>query len=296
MEKNEQDIERYFRKVDLYFELKDVPKSTRESTRRRIYAFLIYMEAIDHSIQEMTLEDIQGYILHLKRDKHLMPGTINNYNAAIKFFYTYVLEKEWNSLKVPRMKKKPSFPVIPTREQVYALIDSIGNLKHKAFFSLIYGSGLRVGEVARLKISDIDSCAMRVRVDQAKHNTNRYTILSEATLDVLRAYFKTYYPHSYSKNDWLFLGQNKKDPITVKTIQNTFIRARSRLKLDDNISAHTLRHCFATHALEDGVDVVHIQHMLGHKRLETTNLYLHMTSKSLMGVKSPLDRRGGPHT
>lgn len=190
------------------------------------------------------------------------------------------------------MRRAKPFPVIPPREHVYALLDNTHNLKHKAIFVLIYGSGLRVGEVARLKIN-IDSQAMRVRVNHPKHNTNRYTILSEESLLVLRKYFKAYHSRSFSGNDWLFQGQKKENFITIKTIQNTFIKVRNKLKLDTKISAHTLRHCFATHSLEDGVEPVYIQHMLGHKRLETTNAYLHMTSKSLMGVRSPLDRHRG---
>jgi len=188
------------------------------------------------------------------------------------------------------MKRVATFPVIPPKEDVLAILHETANLKHKAILVLIYGSGLRVSEVAKLKIRDICSKTMRVRVEQAKHNTNRYTILSNTALDVLRDYFKACFCVSeYTIDDWLFPGQNKRDHINVKTIKNTLIKLRNRLQLDQNISAHTLRHCFATHALEDGVDPVFIQQMLGHKRLQTTLTYLHMTSKSLMGIKSPLD-------
>ncbi len=120
------------------------------------------------------------------------------------------------------------------------------------------------------------------------------TILSDTALEVLRKYFKAYFsPKSYKPDDWLFPGQNKSEHINVKTIKNTLIKLRNRLQLDQNISAHTLRHCFATHALEDGVDPIFIQQMLGHKSLKTTTTYLHMTSKSLMGIKSPLDTGSG---
>ena len=287
-------MEKYQKQIELFFELKNSPASTRESMHRRINDFLLYLtEMLQLPVEQVAFEDIQGYILHLKRDRGLSPGTINNYISSIRFFYTYVLEKTWNPLKVPRMRKSKGFPVIPSRQQVYTLLDATHNLKHKAIFTLIYGSGLRVSEVAKLKIRDIDSQAMRVRVDHAKHNTCRYSILSETSIGVLRVYFKAYFSSAYSLDDWLFPGQLKEKPITVKTIQNTFLRVRKDLNLDTNISAHTLRHCFATHSLEEGVDPVHIQHLLGHKRLETTNVYLHMTSKSLMGIKSPLDQRNG---
>ncbi|WP_407270179.1 tyrosine-type recombinase/integrase [Radiobacillus sp. PE A8.2] len=287
-------MEKYKHKIELFFELKNSPESTRETMRRRMNDFIIYVNAVlEIEMEETTFEDIQGYILHLKRDRDLSPGTINNYISSIKFFYTYVLEKTWNPIKVPRLIRAKNFPVIPPRGQVYALLNGTNNLKHKAILALIYGSGLRVSEVARLRIGDIDSQTMRVRVDGAKHNTNRNTILSEMSLLVLRKYFKAYHHRSFSKNDWLFTGNKKENPVTVKTIQNTFLKIRERLNLDTKISAHTLRHCFATHSLEDGVEPVHIQHMLGHKNVETTNGYLHTTSKSLMGIKSPLDQPRG---
>jgi len=192
------------------------------------------------------------------------------------------------------MKRTEKFPVIPSKQDVLVLLDATSNLKHKAILMLIYGSGLRVSEVAKLRICDICSKTMRVRVENAKHNTNRYTILSDTALRILREYFKAYFSsRDYSPNDWLFPGQNKNEHIHVKTIKNTLIRLRNKLKLDENISAHTLRHCFATHALEDGVDPVFIQQMPGHKNIQTTLSYLRMTSKSLMGIKSPLDTNDG---
>ena len=121
-------------------------------------------------------------------------------------------------------------------------------------------------------------------------STNRYTILSNIALDVLRRYFREYFSGmKYKSDDWLFPGQNKAEHINVKSIKNTIIKLRNKIQLEQPISAHTLRHCFGTHALEDGIDPVFIQQMLGHKRLQTTLAYLHLTSKSLMGVKSPLD-------
>ena len=280
----------YQQAIELYFELKGMPYSSQESYRRRINAFISYMQNRDICIEKLTEENIQQYILYLKREKGLSPGTINNYVSAIKFFYTYILGKAWNPQKIPRMKRREHFPVIPPREDVMTLLASVTNLKHKAILLLIYGSGLRVSEVARLRICDICSKTMRVRVEQAKHDTNRYTILSETALTVLRKYFRaTFPPGSYKLEDWLFPGQNPGEHVNVKTIKNTLIKLRNKLQLDQRISAHTLRHCFATFCLEDGVPLALIQQMLGHKNISTTARYSHMTSKSLMGVKSPLD-------
>ena len=280
----------YEPEIELYFELKGTPDSAKESYLRRMKAFIVFMESNERRLEDVAERDIQQYILYLKKEKGLSAGTINNYISAIKFFYTHILDKEWNSRKIPRMKREQKLPVIPPKQDVLALLSATVNLKHQAFLVLIYGSGLRVGEVAKLKIGDICSKTMRIRVEQAKHNTNRYTILSNTALDVLRKYFKVYLSSShYTPDDWLFPGRKQAEHINVKTIKNTLIKLRNRLQLDKNISAHTLRHCFATHALEEGVDPVFIQQLLGHKSLQTTLTYLHMTSKSLMGIKSPLD-------
>lgn len=276
----------YKETMNLYFELKGTPESSRESYLRRLKAFAEFIQ--DKGLEEITLSDIQQYILYLKA-KELSAGTINNYISSIRFFYTHVLDKEWNKKKIPRMKRIHKLPVIPPKEDVILILDGAVNLKHKAILALIYGSGLRVSEVARLRICDICSKTMRVRVENAKHDTNRYTILSERSLKVLRNYFRAYFT-SYKLEDWLFPGRNPGEHINVKSIKNTLIKLRNKLQLDPKISAHTLRHAFATHSLENGVDPVFIQQMLGHKNIATTtNFYLQLTSKSLMGIKSPLD-------
>lgn len=132
----------YDHKIELFFELKGSPTSTRESYWRRMRAFLLFMKENNRPIQDMTEEDIQQYILYLKREKELSAGTINNYISAIRFLYTYVLEKDWNAQKVPRMKRIQKFPILPSREDVHALLNSTENLKHKSILLLIYGSGL----------------------------------------------------------------------------------------------------------------------------------------------------------
>ncbi len=280
--------------INMYFELKGSPESTRKSYYIRINAFLKFFEEQKKNIDEITLPDIQQYILYLKRVKGLSSGTINNYVSGIKFFYTHVLGKEWDSKKVPRMKRICKMPVVPSRDEILRMLYAVENLKYKAILFLIYGGGLRVSEAVKLKIGDICSKTMRIRIDGAKHNTNRYTILSETALLVLRQYFRQYFKgQQYELNDWLFPGQSKDMHLSAKAVKNTIIKLRNRLKMDKDISAHTLRHAFAAHALENGVDPVFIQQLLGHKNLNTTLTYLHMTSKSIMGIKSPLDLKGG---
>ncbi len=279
----------YKQEMDLYFELKDTPESSRESYFRRLKAFIEFIQANNKAAGDITYSDIQQYILYLKKEKALSAGTINNYISAIRFFYTHVLDKEWNKKKIPRMKRVYNLPVIPPKQDVITILNSTANLKHKAILALIYGSGLRVSEVARLRICDICSKTMTVQVEKAKHDTNRLTILSETALQLLRDYFRANFT-TYKPKDWLFPGRAAGEHLNVKSIKNTLIKLRNKLQLDPRISAHTLRHCFAIHLLENGTEPVHIQQMLGHKSLNTTTkYYLRLTSKSLMGVKSPLD-------
>ena len=285
-------MHRYHKEISLYFELKDTPASSRESYHRRIDTFIKHLEQ-HKPAEEVSFHDIQQFILYLKKEKGLAAGTINNYISAIKFFYTHVLNRDWDSKQIPLMRRKAKLPLIPPREDILRILNETDNLKHKAFLSLLYGSGLRVGEVVRLKISDICSKTMRIRVENAKHDTNRYTILSETTLQVLRDYFREYFTKGYKLDDWLFPGQKPGEHLNVKTIKNTLIKLRNRFLLDRSISAHTLRRSFATHALEDGTDPAFIQQLLGHKRINTTMSYLNLTSKSLMGIKSPLDNNKG---
>jgi site-specific recombinase XerD len=250
------------------------------------------MQEKNVEIEEITMHEIQQYILHLKNEIGLAPSTINNYRTAIKFLYSHILKREWDDVVVPRMKTQATFPVVLSREKVQLIIDSVTNIKHKAMLSLLYGSGLRVSEVAALRIRDINSENMTVRVENAKHGTNRYTILSEATLKTLRKYFVACLKgNSCKPDDWLFNGIKPTEHINVRSIKNTFTKLGKKQQMDDRVSCHTLRRCFASHLMEDGVDIGIIMQLLGHKSIKTTSRYLYMTSKSLMGIKSPLDDR-----
>ncbi|MGI6358848.1 MAG: tyrosine-type recombinase/integrase [Bacillota bacterium] len=281
----------YIQELGLWFELKDTPESSQESYLRRVKDFAGFVEGQGKKLEDISTRDIQGYILYLKKDRKLAAGTINNYISSIRVFCIHVLDREWDRKKIPRMRRVAQMPVILPREDVLSILNAVSNLKHKAILSLLYGSGLRVSEVAGLRIGDILSKNMSVRVENAKHGTNRYTILSRESLKVLRDYFRAYFAQrEYVASDWLFPGKNPGEHVHVKTIKNTMIKLRDRLGLDVRVSAHTLRHCFATHLLEEGVEPVKIQYLLGHKRLSSTVGYLHFSSKSLMGITSPLDK------
>ena len=195
------------------------------------------------------------------------------------------MKNEWDAKKVPRMRGYNPFPAVLSKGEVFEIIDSITNLKHKAILMTIYGSGLRVSEVANLKVSDIDSRNMQIHVHKSKNKNDRYAILTNKDLEILRKYWL----ECGKPKDWLFPGINKDEHINVKTIKNLVLKLKAKLKITKNISAHTFRHSFATHLLEADVQLTHIQHLMGHKSIKSTICYLHMTSKAMMNIKSPVD-------
>jgi len=280
----------YTEELEMYFELKGSPSTTKKAYECLVKVYIRHLSEHGVAPEQSTDRDIQQFILHLKNDLNLQPGSINNYISAIKFFNTHVLGRAWNEHRVPRMQNRKTMPTIFPKSEIKLFIDSTANLKHKAFLSLLYGSGVRTSEVIKLKISDICSETMQVRVDEAKHGTDRYTILSEHSLLILRDYFKAHFNLGYSRNDWLFpSAADPSNHITRKTVAKTIQNRRDEMGIDKPFTPHTLRNCFATHLLESGVELAFIQQMLGHRDIRTTAKYTYLTSKTMMGIKSPLD-------
>lgn len=275
-------MQRYMEKMMLDMDLRGMSESTCESYIRRT---AIFIKDIEKDVEVIKPEDIRNYVIYLKHDKKLSLGTINAYISAFKFFYSITLEKEWDANKVPRMRGYQTFPVVLSKDEVFEIIDSIINLKHKAILMTIYGSGLRVSEVAKLKVKDIDSRNMQIFIRKSKNRSDRYAILSNNNLEILRKYWL----ECGKPEDWLFPGRAEGAHIHVKTIKNLVLKLKDRLNIKKEISAHTFRHCFATHLLEADVQLTHIQHLMGHKTVKSTMRYLHMTSKAMMNIKSPLD-------
>ncbi len=164
------------------------------------------------------------------------------------------------------------------------IFNQVTNLKHKAIYFTIYGGGLRVSEVVKLRVKDIDSSNMKIIVYQSKGKKDRHTLLSKTNLHILRDYYKKYKPKY-----WLFPGQNPDKPLTTRTPQKEFRKARINAGILKEATAHTLRHGFATHLLDAGVDLVYIQQLMGHASIKTTSMYLHLRDTRVLKIKSPLD-------
>jgi site-specific recombinase XerD len=234
-------------------------------------------------------DELKAYLLHLMKERHLSEGTFRFYVAGLKFLYRTTLKREWavEKIRYPRAKRK--LPVVLDLSEVESLFSVTKNLKHKAILMMTYASGLRASETASLRLTDIDSKRMMVRVRQGKGGKDRYSILSQRTLELLRQYW-----HHYRPKEWLFEGAKKDDPITTHSIQLMFYAAKKRAGIRKPASVHTLRHSFATHLIEAGTSLHHVQMLLGHRSPVTTTVYLHVSRLNLAQVISPLDRTDKP--
>jgi site-specific recombinase XerD len=250
---------------------------------RRLAAFL------KRSPDTATADDLRRFQLHLV-DTGTSPTTINGTLSGLKFFFDVTLGRGELMVKMQPVPQPRKLPVVLSCEEVARLIAAAPNLKSQAALSVAYGTGLRAGEVIALKVTDIDSTRMTLRVEQGKGRKDRYAMLSPVLLERLRAWWRV--GHAQGKilpNGWLFPGMDPTDPVTARQLNRAIHAAAERARIDKRVSMHTLRHSFATHLLEQKVDIRVIQVLLGHKRLETTALYTHVATEVLRKVISPLE-------
>lgn len=265
--------------------LKNFTTSTMESYLAFVRRFLDFF---GQDAMQISYSDIRSYIFYMKDVEKKKPATINCYTAAIRFFCEYTLGFIWNSRKVPKMKLDRKLPVILTREEVDTLINSFDNLKHKAIVATMYSSGMRVGEVCRLKYEDILKTRKQIYIRNAKNREDRYAILSERNLEILTEYWFCY----DRPRDWLFPSPITGGPLTTAAVEAFMKDQIMKLGFSKHATPHTMRHSFAVHMLEDGNSHTCIQQLLGHRSPSSTDHYLQMTSKALMGLRSPFDSMG----
>ena len=236
-----------------------------------------------------TVEDLRRFQLYLV-DQGTSPITINATICGLKFFFDITLGRRELMLKMQTVRVPQTLPVVLSRDEVARLIAAAPNLKSQTALSLAYATGLRVSEVVSLKVTDIDSKRMTLRVEQGKGRKDRYAMLPPVLLERLRAWWRL--AHAQGKmlpGGWLFPGLNPVQPLTARQLNRAVHIAAETAKIDKRVSMHTLRHSFATHLLEQKVDIRVIQVMLGHKKLETTVVYTHVATELLREVVSPLE-------
>lgn len=229
-------------------------------------------------------EETRAYQVHLVEQKHVSWSTLNQTVCALRFLYKTTLGKDWAIEHIPFPKGVKKLPTVLSLEEVAQFLQAITNIKHRAMLMTAYGAGLRLAEVASLKVADIDSKRKVIRVQQGKGRKDRYVMLSLGLLEVLRAYWRAGRP-----KDWLFPGNDPDKPITRHGLHYACKKAWLRSGLKKRVSMHTLRHSFATHLLESGTDLRTIQMLLGHRALNTTAVYTHVSNLTLRSTKSPLD-------
>jgi site-specific recombinase XerD len=278
-------MEKSLQKMKAEMQLRGLSKKTKEEYLFKINLFQNHYKKPASQISE---DEIKKFILYLLNEKKHSASTINTYYAALKFLYRKTLKQNWNEEEIPRMKKSRKLPSILSKEEVHSVFNATNNIKHKCILMTVYGSGLRLGEVANLKVSDIDSKGMRIFIRRGKGDKDRYAILSETNLTVLRDYWKI-----FRTRDWLFEGKTKGMHISKRAVQDLFKLAAKKAGINKSVSIHTLRHCFATHLLEANVNLFHIKQLLGHSDIKTTTSYLQLVNLKTLNLKSPLDTIGG---
>lgn len=243
-----------------------------------------YAEHFNKSPDKLGTDEIKEYLNYLIITKKVSHSYIKTVYSALKFFYEVTLQKDWNMKQIPRSKKPSKLPVVLSKSEVNDIFKVITNMKHRTILITIYATGLRVSEAANLKILDIDSRNMQIKVVQGKGKKDRYTLLSPKNLAVLRDYWKYYHP-----KEWLFPGNSIDKPISTRTIQKFFKTARIKAGIKKEATVHTLRHSFATHLVEAGTSIYHIQQLMGHTNSKSTSIYIHLTRKDLLQITSPFD-------
>ncbi|HSN24028.1 MAG TPA: site-specific integrase [Methylomicrobium sp.] len=234
--------------------------------------------------ERLTDEQIQQYLVYLIRHRKLSWSSCNVNFSGLHCFYKKFLNRPQTEFSIPPRPRQKKLPEILSRQEVLKLIDAAHDERHRALLMITYGSGLRVSETVHLKPHHIESDRMLVRIEQAKGRKDRYTLLSQKALDELRIYWKVRRPEK-----WLFYGRDKAQPMDVTTAQKIYYCTKKAAGITRGKGIHTLRHCFATHLLEQGIDIYLIKRFLGHLSIQTTLGYLHLLPDRLAEVKSPLD-------
>lgn len=261
----------------------------RRYSKRTLKAYLYqvrsFLEATPVSVTSMRAEHVRAYLLQRAERDDVSTSYHAQAVSALRFFFTNVLFNPDAVSVIPRPKRDRHLPTVLGRTDARRILDALDNPKHRALLMIMYSAGLRVGEVVRLRIEDLDAERKLIRVRAGKGRKDRYTLLSDRALEAVHTYIADYGPTT-----WLFPGERPNRPIASRTAQKIVENARARAGIKTHTSAHTLRHSFATHLLEAGTDLRYIQELLGHASPKTTQIYTHVSRRDLVRIQSPLDR------
>ncbi len=262
-------------------QLRNLAPATQRNYIHYVAEFAKYFQL---SPEHLDLEAVRQYQLHLVTERKLSPQSVNQYVSAVKFLYTVTLDMSWSDDCFVRARCPSKLPLVLSHEELLQFFDYVPSLKYRAALMICYGAGLRISEVVALKIADIDSQRMLIRVEQGKGHKDRYAMLSPRLLEVLRRYWRATRPQQ-----WLFPSWRPTRHLSTGSLQVACRDAVVRSGLRKKVTAHTLRHCFATHLLENGTDLRVIQVLLGHSRIDTTAHYTAVSPRVVAATASPLD-------
>ena len=267
--------------------VRGMAKKTRELYLMQVASLAKFYR---RSPAEISDAEIQGYLLHLIQERKFAYSTCNQAMHAIRFFHRVTLGRDRSDFCIPAPKMPQKLPEILSREEIQRLFECADQPKHRALLMTTYGGGLRVSEVVRLKVGDIDSERMMIRVEQGKGMKDRYTLLPKRLIAELRDYWRIARPA-----EWLFpQKRDPKRPMDKAVAQKVYYRAKRRASITKRCGIHGLRHAFATHLLEAGTDLHTIQLLLGHGHISTTMRYFHLARRTLASNVAPLDLLDSP--
>lgn len=268
-------------------QIRNLSTATQKRYIARVAAFANYFK---RSPEQLDLEQIRRYQVYLLHDKKLSASTLNVTVCALRFLYKATLKRDWDIERIPHARREKKLPVVLSPAEVAQFLHAVKSVKYRTILITAYSAGLRVSEVVRLNVRDIDSRRMVIRIDQGKGSKDRYVMLSPRLLDLLREYWKSYHPV-----DWLFPGRDRRQPTSPETVREVCRRAASASGLTKRVTPHTLRHSFATHLLEAGEDLRKIQLLLGHRSVASTARYTHVAVSNIHQIASPFDSLPDPN-
>lgn len=285
----------YFTTYREMISLRGLADRTIISYSTYIRAYLHYLSTVLFKLPEdVSWAELRDYIRWLQKERSLSDRTMNHCISQLRFFTLYVLHKQWDDTQLPMRRFDTYLPYVPTKEMVWTFLSTLPDLKQRTMLTLLYSSGLRIGEVCHLRYEDIDRKNMRIHITHSKSRSDRYAILSQTALTLLTEYW-----FAYNKpTEWLFPKQYRNDsskPIDTFYLSRHIHEHERRLGWDEKLTCHSFRHAFGTHLYENGTDLLTIKALLGHKSLNSTTIYVHLADHAIHHAMSPLDQLAGEH-
>ena len=271
------------KRLEDQIDLKGFSENTKRAYVKAVKSFIVFSKVPP---TRLSMRHVEAYKIHLMKDLKRAPTTVNQYIAAIRFFFIYVLNKRWSEQQITAVKHKRKLPVILSQEEIVTLFNSVHNIKHKTMLMGLYSCGLRKSELMRLRFQDIDSERMLIHVRDSKGGKDRYAILSEVFLWQLRKYWVE---TPDNKEFLLFPGGSPTKQFNPKSVNEILYNALKKANIKKKVSIHSLRHSYATHLLEKGVNLRYIQTLMGHSCITTTSVYTHVMDFRKKEIGSPLE-------